>query len=56
MNVTAEEHKRCNCEREKCDHEAGSCKRNATGGKKAIYVGAICKECAKHMPEKYLKD
>ena len=45
---------RCNCENSKCNHEAGDCK-NQAGSKKALYVGAICDHCAKHMPEKYMK-
>lgn len=52
------EHKRCNCEQAACEksekHVAGSCKNHA-GDKKALYIGAICDECAKTMPQDYMK-
>jgi hypothetical protein len=54
----ATEHKRCNCEQAKCEkegkHVAGECK-NKAGDKKAMYIGAICDECAKTMPKEYMK-
>lgn len=44
---------RCNCENLHCKHGEEACK-NKSGHKKAMYVGSICDECAKNMPEKYM--
>ena len=45
---------KCNCENLACSHGNKTC-HNKAGDKKALYVGRICDECAKHMPEKYMK-
>jgi hypothetical protein len=44
----------CNCENSHCPHGEKAC-HNKAGKHKAMYVGALCDECAKRMPEKYLK-
>lgn len=53
----AKDHKRCNCEQSECErhhkHKPGDCKK-AASDKKAMYIGAICDDCAKTMPEKYM--
>lgn len=53
-NANEVHHKKCNCEREKCEHPAGKCKNHAAD-KKAMYIGSICDECAAKMPKEYLK-
>lgn len=46
---------RCNCENAKCtDHKAGACPRPG-GSKKAMYVGALCDQCAAKMDPKFLQ-
>lgn len=59
LATASEEHHRCNCEQSKCEkegkHKAGDCK-NKAGHKKALYIGAICDECAKTMPKEYMKE
>jgi hypothetical protein len=44
----------CNCENSKCPHGEKAC-HNKAGNRKAMYVGALCNECADRMPEKYMK-
>jgi hypothetical protein len=56
----SEADKRCNCENTKCEkakhHIAGDCKKKA-GGKKVMYLGSICDECAKgYDPEDFKKE
>ena len=50
---------RCNCENIKCEemgaHVAGHCKQKSTG-KKVMYLGPICDECAMFMDPQYLID
>jgi hypothetical protein len=45
---------RCNCENSECPHGMKAC-HNKAGNKKALYVGHICDDCAKYMPEEYMK-
>lgn len=46
--------KRCNCENTKCDdHQNTYCNRSA-GKQRAMYVGALCDECAERMPTEYM--
>lgn len=46
---------RCNCENSGClEHEGAACTQEADGNNKAIYIGPICSDCAKRMPEKYM--
>lgn len=45
---------RCNCENSRCPVCGGmGCKVEA-GTQRALYVGVLCDDCAKHMPEEYM--
>jgi hypothetical protein len=47
---------RCNCEHVICEHSKKNkgCS-NKAGKKKALYIGALCDECAKHYSPEFMK-